>query len=153
MGLAGNLVFFVALIVMSATDPTFAQGVDPLAAYRAQRDAFIEAYRVRGTIDELQLVPVESGLADLVQRSGGETRARALLELGTVQRLRNEFREAVGTFGRAAQAAEDLGLRDVAFEAWIGVARAHEYGTSDHGAAAAAFEHAVDAAGEQPTAN
>ena len=34
----------------------------------------------------------------------------------------------------------------------MGVARAHAYGTSDHGAAAVAYEHAVDAAGEQPTA-
>ena len=32
-----------------------------------------------------------------------------------------------------------LGLGDVAFEAWIGIARAHLYGTSDHGAAAMAF--------------
>ena len=137
---------------MSATDPASAQPMDPLAAYRAQRDAFIEAYRVGGTIDLSQLAPAERGLATLVQRSNGETRARALLELGTVQRLRNEFSVAAATLGEAAQAAQALGLRDVAFEAWIGVARANEYGMADHGAAATAFERAVDAAGEQPTA-
>ena len=149
---AGTLLTLVALIMVSSIDPVVAQPADPLAAYRAQRDAFIEAYRVSGTADPSRLVPTETGLRVLVQRSSGETRARALQELGTVQRLRNEFPSAVVTYTQAAQAAQDLGLRDVAFEAWIGVARAHEYGTSDHGAAAAAFERAVDAAGEQPTA-
>ncbi|HTI80331.1 MAG TPA: CHAT domain-containing protein [Acetobacteraceae bacterium] len=152
MRLGGNLVALVVLVVMSTADPAAAQSADPLAAYRAQRDAFIEAYRISGAIDMSKLAPVESGLVGLVQRSSGETRARALLDLGKVQRLRNEFPEAVATLSEAAQAAQALGLRDVAFEAWIGIARAHAYGTSDHGAAATAFEHAVDAAGEQPTA-
>ena len=147
-----NLLFLGALIVISATDPTAAQPVDPVAGYRTQRDAFIDAYRVGGTIDLSQLAPAERGLAALVQGSGGQIRARALLELGTVQRLRNEFEDAIATLSHAAQAAQALDLRDVAFEAWIGVARANEYGTSDHGAAATAFEHAVDIAGEQPTA-
>ena len=150
--LAGYVLILIGLMAMSAADPVAAQPVDPVAAYRAQRDAFIEAFRVRGTIDVAQLAPVESGLAALVHNSNGETRARALLELGTVQRLRDEYTDAVATLGQAAQAAQDLGLRDVAFEAWIGIARAHEYGTADHGAAAAAFERAVDVVGEQPTA-
>ena len=152
MRLGGNLAAVVAFIVISMSDPVAAQRVDPLAAYRAQRDAFIEAYRIRGTIDLSQLAPTESGLAELAQRSSGETRARTLLELGTVQRLRNEFPAAAATLGEAAQTALALGLHEVAFEAWIGVARANEYGMANHGAAATAFERAVDAAGAQPTA-
>ena len=152
MGWAGNLLTLVAFIMVVSTDPTAAQSTDPLAAYRAQRDAFIEAYRVDGTMDPSRLVSTETGLAALVRGSSGELRARALLELGTVQRIRNEFQTAIVTLTLAAESAEALGLRDVAFEAWLGVARAHEYGTADHGAAAAAFERAVDAAGEQPTA-
>src|SRR5579859_440181 len=113
---AGDLLTLVALIMVSSIDSVVAQPADPLAAYRAQRDAFIEAYRVGGTADPSRLVPAETGLTALVLRSNGETRARALQELGTVQRLRNEFPSAVVTYTMAAQAAQDLGLRDVAFE-------------------------------------
>ena len=142
----------LAVVMVDSLGRANAQPADPFAPYRAQRDAFVDAFRVDGRIDCEQLAPVASGLAALVRSSSGETQARALLELGTVQRLGNDFPGAVATLSQAAQTAESLGLRDVAFQAWIGVARAHEYGTSDHGAAAIAFERAVDAAGEQPTA-
>ncbi len=142
----------MAVIMVDLFGRAVAEPADPLAAYRAQRDSFIETYRIEGRIDRERLPQIASGLAALVQSSSGETRVRALLELGTVQRLGNDFPGAVSTLGEAAKAAESSGLRDVAFEAWLGVARAHEYGTSDHGAAAIALERAVDMAGEQPTA-
>jgi hypothetical protein len=146
-----------ALVLMAVVMVDFlgraeAQPSDPLTSYRAQREAFIETYRVEGRIDRERLTPVASGLAALVQNSTGETRVRALLELGTVRRLNNDFLGAVAILSQAAAMAGSSGLSDVAFEAWIGVARAHEIGTSDHGAAAIAFERAVDAAGEQSTA-
>ena len=151
MTLGGALLLTVVVMVDLLGHAT-AQPADPLMPYRAQRDAYIEAYRVEGRIDRERLIPLATKLAALVQSSAGETPVRALLELGAVQRLANEFPDAVATLTEAAQKAEAADLRDVAFEAWIGVARAHEYGTSDHGAAAISFERAVDAAGEQPTA-
>jgi len=145
------------LVLAAAAMATFlgradAQPADPAAPYRAQRDAFIETYRVEGRIESERLPPIASGLAALAQSSTGKTRARALLELGTVQRLANDFPGAIATLSQAAEAAKAAGLPDVAFEAWIGVARAHDIGTKDHGAAAVALEKAVDAAGAQPTA-
>ena len=75
---------------------------DPLMPYRAQRDAYIETYRVEGRIDRERLIPLATELAALVQSSTGETRVRGLLELGTVQRLANEFPRAVATLTEAA---------------------------------------------------
>ena len=112
----------------------------------------MQTYRVGGRIESERLVRLAGKLDALVRNSTGETRARALLELGTVQRMHNNFLDAVATLSQAAQMGQALALHDVIFEAWIGIARAHEYGTSDHGAAAVALERAVDTAGEQPTA-
>jgi hypothetical protein len=152
MRLTSFLLTLIALVVTSSSHSTAAQPADPLVSYRAQRDAFVDAYRVAGRIERERLNPAASGLAALVQNSSGEMRARALLELGIVRRLSNDFIGAVATLGQAAEEATALGLHDVAFEGWIGVARAHEYGTADRGAAAIAFERAIDAAGEQPSA-
>src|SRR5712671_7658472 len=149
--LSGVVILTVIAIAASAGRAE-AQSTALLAQYRTQREAFVQTYRVDGRIDNERLVELAQGLDALVRSSSGETQARALLELGTVQRMHNDFREAVTTLSRAAQAADALRLRDVTFESWIGIARAHESGTSDHGAAAVAFERAVDAAGEQPTA-
>src|SRR5207302_829004 len=128
-----------------------AQPVDPLAPYRAEREAFADAYRVEGRPDHERLTRIANGIAALVQRSSGQGRARALLELGVVRRLNDELPEAIAVFGQAVQEAASSGLNDVAFEAWIGIARAHD-SAAEHGAAAVALEHAVDAAGEQPSA-
>lgn len=150
--LSDVLIFILAALIEAATlDLAGAQSANVLDRYRAQRDAFVDGFRVSGQQDRKQLDALTSGLAALVQQSTGELRARALLELGTAQRMGGDFQTAIATYSRAAEAAEPLGLRDVAFTAWIGIARAHEYGTSDHGAAAIAFERAVDAAGQQTT--
>lgn len=143
------IVVLLASIATATLDRAGAQSTDALAPYRAQRDAFIDTFRVSGQQDRGQLDALTRGLAALAQRSTGELRARALLELATAQRMGNDFRSAIASYSQAAEAADKLGLRDAAFTAWIGIARAHEYGTSDHGAAAIAFERAIDAAGEQ----
>jgi CHAT domain-containing protein len=149
--LSGVVILAVIAIAASAGRAE-AQSATLLAQYRSQLEAFRQTYRVDGRIDNERLVELARGLDALVRSSSGETRARALLELGNVQRMHNDFRDSVTTMTRAAQAADALRLRDVTFEAWIGVARAHDSGTSDHGAAAVALERAVDAAGEQATA-
>jgi CHAT domain-containing protein len=117
----------------------------------AQRVAFIELFRVKGTIDSASLARMAKRLEPLVQNATGETRAKALVELGTVFRMSNDYQRAIKTHTEAAREAEALGLKDLAFDAWIGVARANEYGPADHGAAAVAFDRAVDMAGELPS--
>jgi len=145
-------ILILAITIMAASaDFATAQPADMLDRYRMQRDAYVDGFRTTGQRDRQQLDALTRGLETLVQQSAGETRVRALAELGGAQRMGNDYRGAIATLSKAVEAADALGLQDVAFTAWIGIARAHAYGTSDHGAAAIAFERAVDAAGEQPT--
>ncbi len=145
------IVILAALIEAATLDLARAQSADVLDRYRAQRDAFVDGFRISGQQDRRQLAALTSGLAALAQQSTGELRARALVELGTAQRMGNDFQGAITTNSTAVDMAQALGLSDVAFSAWLGIARAHEYGTSNHGAAAIALERAVDAAGERAT--
>ena len=144
-GLVGIALAMVALLARAEAQPA-----DPLGSYRAQREAYAETYRVEGRGDRERLTQIANEIAALVQSSSGQTRARALLELGLVRRLNGETPEALAVLGQAVQEAASNGLNDVAFEAWIGIARAHD-GASEHGAAAVALDRAADAAGEQPT--
>ena len=137
--------------MLSTANPSAAQTLDPVAPFRAQREAVVEGFRVGGSIDVGRLAIAASGLEAVAQKASGETRARALMELGTVSRMSNNYQRAIEAQTEAAKDAEALGLRDLAFDAWIGVARANEYGPADHGAAALAFDHAVDMAGEHPS--
>ena len=121
--LSGGLVG-IALVMVGFLACAEAQPVDPLAPYRAQREAYAETYRVEGRPDHERLIRIANEVAALVQSSSGQTRARALLELGLVRRLNDEIPEALAVLGRAAQEAASNGLNDAAFEAWIGIARA-----------------------------
>ena len=144
--------FFTLMVAIMALSPAPAAAQpDPVAPYRAVRDAFIENFRVSGSLDLSRLAPAARDLAALAASATGATKAQALLELGTIQRMRNEYAGAAVTLAQAARVATAAGLRDVAFDAWIGVARANAYGTSDHGAAALAFDRAADIAGDTPT--
>ena len=73
------------------------------------------------------------------------------MELGSVERLSNHFTAAVAILTNAAELATGVGRSDVAFDAWIEIARAHIIGTRDHGAAQAAIDRAVTAAGSRPS--
>lgn len=144
--------FFTLMVAIMALSPVPAAAQpDPVAPYRAMRNAFIEDFRVSGRLDPSRLAPAARDLATLAASATGPTKAQALFELGTIQRMRNEYAGAAVTLAQAALVATDAGRRDVAFDAWIGVARANAYGTSDHGAAALAFDRAADIAGDAPT--
>jgi hypothetical protein len=140
-----------AIAMIASNAPAVPQSADPVATFRAQREAVVETFRVQGSIDSVALADAARGLAMVARNDAGETRARALMELGTVLRMSNNYQGAIAAQTEAAREAETLGLRDLAFDAWIGVARANEYGGADHGAAAVAFERAVDAAGDSPS--
>lgn len=139
------------IIMATSANLSSAQISDPVAPFRAQREAVVEGFRVGGSLDTASLVAAARGLEAIVGNASGETRARALMELGTVLRMSNNYQKAIEAQTEAAKEAQALGLRDLAFDAWIGVARANEYGPADHGAAALALDRAVDMAGEQPS--
>ena len=137
--------------MISSTGPATAQPTDPVAPYRAQREAVLSGYRIGGVLDSAKLAEAAIGLEAVAGTASGETRAQALMELGTVLRMNNNYEGAIAAQEKAAKEAEDLGQRGLAFDAWIGVARAHAYGNLGHGAAALAFDRAVAAAGDLPT--
>ena len=124
---------------------------DPLADAGQARDTYVRTFRESGRSDPGLLAPSVPQLQARVATSSVATKARALYELGSIQRLTNEYARAAATLTQAAELAAASGAPDVAFDAWIGVARAHAYGTSDHGAAAVAYERAAAVAGNAPT--
>ena len=67
-------VFVVATIVIGDAS---AQTDSALAPYRAQREAFVEAFRVEGRIDRDSLAPSIRALESLVQSEGDAPQARA----------------------------------------------------------------------------
>ena len=75
-------------------------------------------------------------------------RGALLFEVASVQRMQSRFEEAIATY-QAALAEDASG--EVAFGAWIGIARAHACGTKNHGAAEAALERALEAAEPEPS--
>jgi hypothetical protein len=137
--------------MMSPAVSALAQTPDPVAPYRAATEALAERFQVSGAIDKDALAQAARGLEAVAKTANGEMHARALMQLGTVLRMSNDFQGAITAQTEAAREAESLGLKDLAFDAWIGVARANENGPRDHGAAAVALDRAVDAAGEQPS--
>ena len=131
---------------------SYANSQETLEQLRDARNAYIEHFRRTGTREAEKAENIEIQLKVIVEKSKGEQRAKALFELATIQRLTNRFVEAIGNFERTAKIAEELKNKDLLFDAYLGIARSHTYGTRNHGAAAAAFERAVDSAGDDPTA-
>lgn len=124
---------------------------DSIADARQARDTYVRTFRESGRTDPALLAPSVPLLQELAAASSSTTKASALYELGSIQRLTNDFARAAATLTQAAELAAANGAPDVAFDAWIGVARAHAYGTSDHGAAAVAYERAAAVASNAPT--
>lgn len=125
---------------------------DGLAELSAARQAYVDHFRSSGQQQPAEAARLAAQLQRLSASAEGESLARALWELGTVQRFTGRFAEAIDSYQRAVQAATAAGASDAAFDAWIGIARAHLYGTADHGAAARAFASAEAAAGDSPSA-
>ena len=147
----GRLAFLIMAIavVLACAVRTYAK--DRLEPDRAVLDAYISEFRVSGTRDPAALAKLQRDLHSLVGATSGEEQAQALLELGRVQRITNQFTEAVATLTSAAELAARVGRSDVAFDAWMQIARAHIIGTHDHGAAQAAMDRALTAAGASPS--
>ncbi len=129
-----------------------ANSLETLEQLREARNAYIEHFRRTGMRLTEEAQRIETQLNVIVEKSNGEQRSKALFELATIQRLTNRFEEAIGNFERAAEIAKELKIKALLFDAHLGIARSHTYGTRNHGAAAAAIERAVASAGDEPTA-
>ncbi|HYS91655.1 MAG TPA: CHAT domain-containing protein [Bradyrhizobium sp.] len=125
---------------------------DTLDDYKRGRDQYVDEYRRTGRQDPTVLTKLEPRLAAFANTQTGEARLRAMQELATVIRLEQKFTDAVMLYEKVASEADRTGHRDIAFEAWIGLARAHVYGTRDHGQAERGYDHALASAGATPTA-
>ncbi len=148
---AGSHYFVLSMVVTLMTinpNPCNADTIDQL---KAAREEYIDGYRVHGKLDAEKAKAIENRLKTLEKSSEGKLLARIVFELATIQRITNQFETAIGTYERAAVAAKKNRDTDTGFEAWLGIARSHAYGTRNHGAAAAAFEQAAAAAGNAPT--
>jgi CHAT domain-containing protein len=125
---------------------------DPLETARAARNAWVESVRRNG--DPLPLLPrlnpIIATLQHLVDSTSGERQVQAKFELGVTQRQQFDFAAAEPTLTDAAKSAERLSLHDVAFKAWIELARTVT-ALRNHDKAEAALRSASDVAGEKPT--
>jgi CHAT domain-containing protein len=130
---------------------TDTSAIETIERLRAEREAYIEHFRIHGEQPLEKASALEEKLKTVIAGSEGELYAQALFELATIRRLTDRFDEAIASYRQAARTAAELGLDELAFDAWIGVARAHAYGTRNHGAAADAFDRAVGIVGSEPT--
>jgi CHAT domain-containing protein len=145
-----HIVFKTTIMVLLMVNATTVSA-ETINQLRADREAFIEHFRIYGARDVEQARAIENKLRQLVESSEGELFAQALFELATIQRINNEFEVAIKNYERAVVAAEKLPDSSLAFDAWLGIARSHAYGTRNHGAAATAFQRAVATTGTLPT--
>ncbi len=118
---------------------------------RKDREAYIDQFRIHGTQDRKQAERIENKIKQFLDSSKDELHAQALFELATIQRIKNEFETAIKTYEQVINADEQILNAEIAFDAWIGIARSHAYGTRNHGAAVSAFERAIASAGSKPT--
>ena len=141
----------LTVAVISCANSVSARTADPVAPFHTAVEAVVDRFRQTGEVDAAALAEAARGLESHVQNTSGETHARALMQLGTVLRMSNDYQGAIKAQIEAAREAEALGLKDLAFDAWIGIYRANENGPNDHAAAAAAFDRAIDTAGAHPS--
>ena len=138
------LIFFSCLI--SPIQATAAEGI---AAFRSQREAYVDHLRKTGDRPSGPARALESQLRAALSATPPGNRSELLYELATIQRIQGQFKDAAKTYQLAINDA--FGRSDVLFDAWIGMARTYSYGTSDLGAAERAFQRAVEVAGANPT--
>lgn len=125
--------------------------METLDKLRRERIDLIENFRVTGAFESGKSRKIESGLKLFIKESQGENLAGGLFELATIQRLTNRFEEAIATYERAADVADEYRNKNILFDACLGIARSHTYGTRNHGAASMAFKRGVLSLGADAT--
>lgn len=150
----GRLILAICLAatVLAGTGAAAGDADSLVRAARAASEAFREQIYRSGIPDAAPLQPVEFRLREaLTKPVSGDQRAEVLYQLGSILRLQGRFSEAVVILQDAATAAEAAGRRDLAFDSWIDLARAHLYGSRHHGMAGTAIDRAAEQAGEEPS--
>lgn len=144
---------YFTLFMVAVLMTTYANNgkADTIEQLRADREGYIEHFRVHGQQDTKKGKEIENRLNSLKENVQGKLLAQTLFELATIQRLTNQFEVAIGNYERAALVAQQNLDAGIEFEAWLGMARSHAYGTRNHGAAAAAFDRALASTGGAPT--
>ena len=89
-----ELVTIGAIVMLSSG---FGAQPDWLSEAKQTRDTYVRTFRETGRIDPALLAPSVPGLEALAATGDGATRARALYELGTIQRMTNNFSHAATT--------------------------------------------------------
>ncbi len=145
------IVFLSVFLVFADDAPAAGEAATSLAAVRHEREALIDGFRRDGRFDADGAAALERRIEGMLRQADAASRAPLLLDLATLQRMRGRFREALPHYAEAASLADARGDTEAAFAARMGSARAHAFGTRDHGAAAAAFAAAVDTAGDAPS--
>ena len=138
-------------IPLGAISSTNAQDSEILKQLRASRDECVSHFRINGIFDSEKAQDIETELERIVDECTGDLKAKAIFDLATIQTITNNFKDAIKNYETSAIYAERIGDMELTFDAWLGVARSHAYGTRDHGAAARAFELAIRNAGSEPT--
>ena len=119
-----------------------------LAAIKDERMGIVDGFRRDGRLDADGVAALERRLEGMLEQADDALRAPLLLEIATIRRMTGRFREALPLYDEAASVADAHGDIDTAFTARMGSARAHAFGTKDHGAAAKAFGAAADTVGD-----
>ncbi len=128
-----------------------AHASDSLENLRDARMSYINNFRTTGVPDTAKAKQIENQLKFLIDSSKEETLGELLFEMATIQRITNRFEEAINTFDQAEKAALEHNNSKLLFDIYLGIARSHAYNTRNHGAALAAFNHAVTIAGNNPS--
>ncbi|MGA1795648.1 MAG: CHAT domain-containing protein [bacterium] len=149
-GLSCNYFVIYAVIIFMTVYSNSCKA-DTIDQLKADRERYVENFRIHGQFDMEKAKEIEKRLRTLEKNSEGELLAQTLFELATIQRITNQFETAIGNYERAAVVAKENQDTEIEFDAWLGVARSHAYGTRNHGAAADAFDRAVASAGNTPT--
>lgn len=143
--------FSIYTVILFMTVYSNGSKADAIDQLKAAREEYIENFRIHGKRDMGKTKALENRLKTLEKSSEGKLLAQILFELATIQRIDNQFETAIDNYERVAVVAKENLDTDIEFDAWLGIARSHAYGTRNHGAAAAAFERAVASAGNTPT--
>lgn len=115
------------------------------------RNAYIDQFRKTGNYNHQLYERIIQDINKVITNSSGESRARILFELATMNRMGNNHEVAIRNYQECIAAAKKLNQNEIIFDAYIGIARSHVYGTRKHGAAANAFEQAIKYAGNNPS--
>ena len=116
-----------------------------------RRNAYINQFRKTGIQKLSKIEGIIQAIQNYLWNSEGNNHALALFEWATMVRIGNQYEKAISIYEQCIEEAETCKNHELLFDCYIGIARAHIYGTRKHGEGAYAFKKAVQIAGNNPT--